>query len=404
MIPRASQERSQGPRGAQGLIWIVAVALSVATAQAAPRGSGRLSPGLAIAPPADTAAGSSSVGRAEAQKADSVFEARAEEILRRSRTELDRAQGTIDAFLRIVGFGLAVLGVASGFLAFIGFREFASIRKLRKQARAARQQFVQLQPLRRAFETALAEIDEKFQKAPEPTGASVVRAGVAPPPEEAGQAFQDADNLIVLCDQLALVADHAVLPKHFVRLSTYWQLAGDYARAVTRARRATVLDDRSVEAWMELGRSLAYHAAEDLQEGSGQKAAALREAEEAVLTGVDLQGRHDAVSLHDLGWIHDERGDLAGAYRLYLPARAAAEAEGKPVGRIVYNLACNRAKAGEYPQAMESLEPVIDENRNWEAAAEDPDFAALRDDAEFGPRFQKLLEDSRKRNELSPEA
>jgi tetratricopeptide (TPR) repeat protein len=171
----------------------------------------------------------------------------------------------------------------------------------------------------------------------------------------------------------------------------------DYPLALAHLEQAVELEPKNSEAYRELGRTLSYFAAETTEDDP-KKESLLDRAEVALRRALDLPGASKANCLHDLAWVYDERRDFENAIKLYREAQQANNRETTPPARVSeaalsYNLACALAKAGRHSEAVKELASVIKDAWKW--AENDPDFAAIRESGEWGPRFRELIASGR---------
>lgn len=120
----------------------------------------------------------------------------------------------------------------------------------------------------------------------------------------------------------------------------------------------------------------------------------LNEAEQECTQLIALTGK-DELTLFDLGWIYDERGDYERAVTFYREAQERDVSGRYP--NITYNLACTYSKWGRYAEALDELQKVIGRDENWEDVARDSDFESLRNHPDFAPRFARIVEEARAR-------
>jgi tetratricopeptide (TPR) repeat protein len=296
--------------------------------------------------------------------------------------------------------------------AFFGFREFASIQKLREGAerllaaaladadqaqKAVSAATVELVKAQERFATAAGElesqgkrlsdmaraafdqIDTFFEQLKSIEGVWVVGTPAPLIPADISLAYEEADVVLVVCDRLGWITHEPRASRYFSKLGRYWRTVGNYPRALARMQRAVSLDQNAAWPHLELGRTLAYQASESTLD-TEQKRAVLDQAERTVRRAQEL-GK-DANTLESLAWILDEKGEFADAVTAYREARdlnrrGVAEQGGDEDWGLTYNLACALAKWGKAEQAGVELATILNKGDYGRLANEDPDLAAV---------------------------
>jgi hypothetical protein len=114
-----------------------------------------------------------------------------------------------------------------------------------------------------------------------------------------------------------------------------------------------------------------------------------------------LQGKDVSVdTLHLLGWIHDEEGELSEAIKCYEQAwqkdrRDVDENDAEPRLVILYNMTCCLARANSLRRAIDTFAQLCDADPAWVEDAEgdgnttkpDPDLDSLRQSMEWSATY-----------------
>jgi tetratricopeptide (TPR) repeat protein len=230
------------------------------------------------------------------------------------------------------------------------------------------------------------------------------------------QRSYDDDALIVFSDRLRL--DDLPPGKRaafLVKVSNYWRRWKEYDRAIERARRAVELDGSAASAHKALGRAIWNSVTEDLTDTnsaiSNDQLTLLAEAESELKMAQSLltQGnRHDEEIPYDLAAICRFKGDTPGAIDHYQRgaqlSKALARNEGRaPDWDFDFGLACLYAKTGQYQDALNQMKQLVGMTESWSQdrrraeprdyrdwMRSDPDFAAMRADANWEPQLKAL--------------
>jgi tetratricopeptide (TPR) repeat protein len=343
--------------------------------------------------------------------------------------------GVIEVFL---GF-LAVVLTVAGVIGFIGFREQ---RQIREQVRLEIEESTkQADAILKAAEKARSNVEEAYQTAKGRLDEAVSMAeehvrrigdwragllsawsdidtafqqlpfleseevdGLAPPPLpiKISATFEDADVVLMLCDQLKIAGEREKNWVYFLRLAQYWRIAKNYPRALSRAERAVELAPQNADVHLTLAKTLA-HWADGLPVDSLLRREAVQQALREIDTVVMLQGKEDVRSLHERAWALDTQGEFIRAAAIYKDAREEDRKEAALKGReerwyLTYNRGCSLAKAGQVDESLTEISLFLEKwPERWPAVKNDPDLEALRSSSPWKERLTALIEDAKSR-------
>jgi tetratricopeptide (TPR) repeat protein len=331
-----------------------------------------------------------------------------EALLKDIRRTQDELYQTNDRVISLMQGFLGLLALLIAVLAFIGTMEYLKVKRLGETAeeefnnalesiKKAEKISIEITRMRENLASAWGNLDKVFARLSEKT--EIEKAwvvGSARPRIDPliHAEFEDSDQLLIIGDHMGLFTDDKRTSDGFVKLAKFWRAHGDYARAILRLQRAIELDDRNSRAYQERGNTLALQVATgQISEERGNER--LVDAVESIRKAKAIQRRFTSETAYALAWIYDEMREFDKAIFYYKKARdceRAEEQKGKKATKypITYNLACSLAKKGNFNNALDELALVID--KNWEAAAEDPDFAKLKGSPEHAKRLDDLVE------------
>lgn len=373
-----------------------------------------------------------------------AFRAEMEDTLGKAERMQDFAQsqtatilGVMEVFL---GF-LAVVLTVAGVVGFIGFREQRQIReevqreivestqradeivKAAEQARSSVEQLSRtakkrldkavseaeehvkrIGDWRAGLISAWADIDAAFQQLPLLESEEV--DGLPPPslPLKISARFEDADIVLMLCDELKIPGEREKNWVYFLRLAQYWRIVKNYPRALSRAERAVDLAPQNADAHRALSRTLAYWA-DKLPTDSLVRQETLQRALDEVDIVVKLKGKESAGSLYDRAWILDSQGKFVQAAAVLRDARVEDQKEAAEEGRqerwyLTYNLGCALAKAGQTEEALAEITRFMEKwPERWRAVENDPDLESVRSESPWRERLVARMENARARTE-----
>jgi tetratricopeptide (TPR) repeat protein len=168
-----------------------------------------------------------------------------------------------------------------------------------------------------------------------------------------------------------------------IREALLERLEGHYAAAERLLQRATGRFPAAPEPYRYLGQTLSYRAAASEKPGP-EKDRMIARALELLGTAERLQGGASPDSLHDRGWIEDEKGNYGVASDLYRKAIALAENEARRRNPVFfYNLGCALAKDGKLTEAIAALAELRGDDAFVATMRKDPDLVPLQSLPEF---------------------
>lgn len=338
----------------------------------------------------------------------------------------------------ILGVQLLLITTATlffGILGILGIREWRRIHRLaaaaeRSAQKAAKEAEVATQ--RRATIAEIADWLDGLQAYGKDAQARVLRVfdeldpvhlrgviGAQPPPLPTYQQveFEESDRRLLTLHTLHLITDRESAVRAFIKLSRFWRRRLDFVRSRNRILIASELssDAHSELARTQLANTLAIWAGwlsrlerkgddVSLLLPKNHTTSTLLYEAEAIAKEITRNRSNVGGDLcYLLGMIAFEKGDYQeslGHYRDAVNKPAATTEALLEVDKetIIYNYACCLSKVGDYNCAVDELKRLSGRGTHIAEAEDDPDFGELREHAEAGKLFQRLVEeDSRLR-------
>jgi tetratricopeptide (TPR) repeat protein len=267
----------------------------------------------------------------------------------------------------------------------------ASLQKLQQVEEDAAAVVQRMKAQNDATSTALTNLRNYSASLPFVESPSVAGGAAELPPAEEVMQMEEADILTLLEERTSptpLPSEKVDrLAKAFVSLGKYWRQIGNYPRAIARFHRATVLKPDFWEGFEGLGRVFV-----ELAQHSGRAP----EARERLLAlahqccdNAERVGGRQAKIVCDLASIEDAHGRYREAIKLYKEAQQLDPKAERL--EAYYNPACIYAKEfGEYAEALEEIQKIIQRDNVRELVKYDPDFEEMRRDPNFGAILRSL--------------
>jgi len=239
-----------------------------------------------------------------------------------------------------------------------------------------------------AFVSRALEDTDKYSESL-PTIESPVVLGGPPEIPRANEVMQmeEADILTVIGEKFRPQKPKP-LARAFLSLGRYWRQIGNYARAIARFQKATLLDSTCWEAFEGLARS---YIELSVRPGIAPdaKERLLKLAEEACTAAIGAGGKQAKI-LCDQAAIADGRGLYKESVDIYKEAQTLdIKVE---VLMAWFNPACiYAAEFKDYRNAIDGLAKIIKLDRVRELVARDHDFDGLRADPLYKGEFETLM-------------